>query len=84
MIEALEAQGRTRSPSASQHRLGLAGDHRVPGRAARARSRRRVRREAVGDEPFAVLLPDELMGDSSLLAQMNGVCAQHRRQRGRR
>jgi UTP--glucose-1-phosphate uridylyltransferase len=32
-------------------------------------------REAVGAEPFAVLLPDELMGDSSLLAQMNGVCA---------
>jgi UTP--glucose-1-phosphate uridylyltransferase len=32
-------------------------------------------REAVGREPFAVLLPDELMGDSSLLAQMNGVCA---------
>ncbi len=32
-------------------------------------------REAVGNEPFAVLLPDELMGDSSLLAQMNGVCA---------
>ncbi len=32
-------------------------------------------REAVGDEPFAVLLPDELMGDSSLLAQMNDVCA---------
>jgi UTP--glucose-1-phosphate uridylyltransferase len=32
-------------------------------------------RAAVGDEPFAVLLPDELMGDSSLLAQMNGVCA---------
>jgi UTP--glucose-1-phosphate uridylyltransferase len=31
-------------------------------------------REAVGDAPFAVLLPDELMGDSSLLAQMNGVC----------
>ena len=31
--------------------------------------------EAVGDEPFAVLLPDELMGDSSLLAHMNGVCA---------
>lgn len=30
---------------------------------------------AVGDEPFAVLLPDEIMGDSSLLAQMNGVCA---------
>jgi UTP--glucose-1-phosphate uridylyltransferase len=32
-------------------------------------------REAVGHRPFAVLLPDELMGDSSLLAQMNGVCA---------
>ena len=32
-------------------------------------------REAVGAAPFAVLLPDELMGDSSLLAQMNGVCA---------
>lgn len=32
-------------------------------------------REAVGRRPFAVLLPDELMGDSSLLAQMNGVCA---------
>jgi len=32
-------------------------------------------REAVGNEAFAVLLPDELMGDSSLLAQMNGVCA---------
>ena len=32
-------------------------------------------RDAVGDAPFAVLLPDELMGDSSLLAQMNGVCA---------
>lgn len=30
--------------------------------------------EAVGDEPFAVMLPDELMGDSSLLAQMCGVC----------
>ena len=27
-------------------------------------------RAAVGDEPFAVLLPDEIMGDSSLLAQM--------------
>jgi UTP--glucose-1-phosphate uridylyltransferase len=32
-------------------------------------------RDAVGDEAFAVLLPDEVMGDSSLLAQMNGVCA---------
>lgn len=32
-------------------------------------------REAVGDEPFAVMLPDEIMGSSALLAQMNGVCA---------
>jgi UTP--glucose-1-phosphate uridylyltransferase len=32
-------------------------------------------RDAVGNRAFAVLLPDELMGDSSLLAQMNGVCA---------
>jgi len=32
-------------------------------------------REAVGDQAFAVLLPDELMGSSALLAQMNGVCA---------
>jgi UTP--glucose-1-phosphate uridylyltransferase len=31
-------------------------------------------REAVGAEPFAVLLPDELMGDSTLLAQMIDVC----------
>ena len=31
--------------------------------------------DAVGDEPFAVMLPDELMGSSALLAQMNGVCA---------
>jgi len=32
-------------------------------------------RLAVGDEPFAVLLPDELMGDSTLLAQMADVAA---------
>jgi UTP--glucose-1-phosphate uridylyltransferase len=31
-------------------------------------------REAVGDEPFAVMLPDELMTSSAVLAQMNGVC----------
>jgi len=30
--------------------------------------------EAVGDEPFAVLLPDELMGGSELLAAMCSVC----------
>ncbi|MEO7370304.1 MAG: UTP--glucose-1-phosphate uridylyltransferase [Ilumatobacteraceae bacterium] len=29
---------------------------------------------AVGDEPFAVMLPDELMGDSSLLDQMCRLC----------
>ncbi len=32
-------------------------------------------REAVGDEPFSVMLPDEIMSSSGLLAQMNGVCA---------
>ncbi len=32
-------------------------------------------REAVGVEPFAVMLPDEIMSSSSLLAQMNGVCS---------
>ena len=32
-------------------------------------------RGAVGDEPFAVMLPDELMSSSAVLAQMNGVCA---------
>jgi UTP--glucose-1-phosphate uridylyltransferase len=31
-------------------------------------------REAVGDEPFAVLLPDEIMGSSELLAAMCDVC----------
>jgi UTP--glucose-1-phosphate uridylyltransferase len=31
-------------------------------------------REAVGDEPFAVMLPDELMGSSELLAAMCDVC----------
>ena len=30
--------------------------------------------EAVGDEPFAVLLPDELMGTSELLSAMCRVC----------
>ncbi|HEY4333133.1 MAG TPA: UTP--glucose-1-phosphate uridylyltransferase, partial [Ilumatobacteraceae bacterium] len=33
-------------------------------------------REAVGDEPFAVLLPDELMGSSELLAVMCSVCVE--------
>ena len=31
-------------------------------------------RSAVGDEPFAVLLPDEIMGDSTLLDRMVAVC----------
>jgi UTP--glucose-1-phosphate uridylyltransferase len=31
-------------------------------------------RDAVGGEPFAVLLPDELMGDSLLLDQMARLC----------
>ncbi len=31
-------------------------------------------RELVGDEPFAVMLPDELMGDSSLLRHMIDLC----------
>ncbi len=31
-------------------------------------------REAVGDEPFAVLLPDELMGSPSLLDRMARLC----------
>jgi UTP--glucose-1-phosphate uridylyltransferase len=30
--------------------------------------------DAVGQEPFAVMLPDELMGDSSLLDQMARLC----------
>ena len=30
--------------------------------------------DAVGDEPFAVMLPDELMGNSSLLDQMARLC----------
>ena len=60
-----------------QHRLGLAGDDRAT-RTSRVGSATPsgAPREAVGDEPFAVLLPDELMGSSSLLAHMNGVCAQ--------
>jgi UTP--glucose-1-phosphate uridylyltransferase len=34
-------------------------------------------RSAVGNEPFAVLLPDELMGDSSLLKQMSDMFMQN-------
>ena len=54
------ARGRSRSPTRTSRGLG----HAVG-----------CARKAVGDRPFAVLLPDELMGDSSLLAHMNGVCA---------
>ncbi len=75
VIKALEAQGRSeladrvrsigsdwRATIVYQHEpLGL-------GHAVGCAS------EAVGDQPFAVMLPDELMGDSSLLAHMNGVC----------
>lgn len=32
-------------------------------------------REAIGDESFAVLLPDELMASASVLTQMVGVCS---------
>lgn len=32
-------------------------------------------RGVVGDQPFAVLLPDEIMGDASLLSQMADLCA---------
>ena len=32
-------------------------------------------REAVGDEPFAVLLPDEIMGDAVLLNALSDSCA---------
>lgn len=31
-------------------------------------------RQMVGDEPFAVMLPDELMGDSGMLRQLIDVC----------
>ena len=47
------------------------------------RPRRRLRREAVGDEPFAVLLPDELMGELVAARPDERRVRQHRRQRGR-
>ena len=74
MIEALERQGaRARRPD-PQHRVRLAGHDRLPGQPRGLGHAVGCAREAVGDQPFAVMLPDELMGDSSLLAQMNGVC----------
>ena len=75
VIEALEAQGRTelaeriRSIGSDWRATIVYQDHpRGLGHAVGCA------REAVGDQPFAVMLPDELMGDSSLLAHMNGVC----------
>jgi UTP--glucose-1-phosphate uridylyltransferase len=75
LIEALEAKGKT----ATAERLRSIGrDWRVtivyqddPKGLGHAVG---CAREAVGDEPFAVMLPDELMSSSALLAQMNGVC----------
>jgi UTP--glucose-1-phosphate uridylyltransferase len=76
VIETLEASGRT---ELAERIRGIGADWRVTvvyqdtpkglGHAVGCAS------EAVGNQPFAVLLPDELMGDSSLLAHMNGICA---------
>jgi UTP--glucose-1-phosphate uridylyltransferase len=75
VIEALEAQGRH---ELAERIRGIGSDWRAtivyqdqPRGLGHAVG---CAREAVGDQPFAVLLPDELMGDSSLLAHMNGVC----------
>lgn len=75
VIKALEAQGRT---ELADRVRSIGSDWRVTivyqdeplglGHAVGCAS------GAVGDQPFAVMLPDELMGDSSLLAHMNGVC----------
>ncbi len=75
VIETLEASGRT---ELADRIRGIGADWRVTvvyqdapkglGHAVGCAA------EAVGDQPFAVLLPDELMGDSSLLAHMNGIC----------
>ena len=75
VIETLEASGRT---ELADRIRGIGADWRVTvvyqdapkglGHAVGCAA------EAVGNQPFAVLLPDELMGDSSLLAHMNGIC----------
>ena len=75
VIETLEASGRT---ELADRIRGIGADWRVTvvyqdspkglGHAVGCAA------EAIGDQPFAVLLPDELMGDSSLLAHMNGIC----------
>jgi UTP--glucose-1-phosphate uridylyltransferase len=76
VLETLEASGRTELADRTR---GIGADWRVTvvyqdapkglGHAVGCAA------EAVGNQPFAVLLPDELMGDSSLLAHMNGICA---------
>jgi UTP--glucose-1-phosphate uridylyltransferase len=75
VIETLEASGRT---ELADRIRGIGADWRVtvvyqdaPKGLGHAVG---CAREAVGNQPFAVLLPDELMGDSSLLAHMNGIC----------
>jgi UTP--glucose-1-phosphate uridylyltransferase len=75
VIETLEASGRT---ELAERIRGIGADWRVtvvhqdaPKGLGHAVG---CAREAVGNQPFAVLLPDELMGDSSLLAHMNGIC----------
>ena len=63
MAERLESIGRDVRVSFAYQEAPLGLGHAVGCAAA-----------AVGDEPFAVLLPDELMGDSSLLDQMARLC----------
>jgi UTP--glucose-1-phosphate uridylyltransferase len=76
LIEALEAKGKTET---AERLRSIGRDWRVtivyqddPKGLGHAVG---CAREAVGDEPFAVMLPDELMSSSAVLAQMNGVCA---------
>ena len=61
------SEGQGRGPGRAMRALGRAGRHplRPPGRAARPRPRRRLGPRHVGDEPFAVLLPDDLMAEGS-------------------
>lgn len=63
MAERLESIGRDVRVSFAYQEAPLGLGHAVGCAAA-----------AVGDKPFAVLLPDELMGDSSLLDQMARLC----------
>ncbi len=63
MAERLESIGRDVRVSFAYQESPLGLGHAVGCAAA-----------AVADEPFAVMLPDELMGDSSLLDQMARLC----------